>query len=720
MMRARTIGAWLGGIALGLAFCTASAAGAAGAAQVAVFSPQGRIKAVRQVRVRFSAPMTTLGDLRQSSPFNVDCAARGAGRWADNRNWVYDFDADVPGGVRCTFTLARGLKTLLGAPVGGQRVFAFNTGGPGIRASVPYEGSRQVDENQVFLLGLDAPATLASIKQHARCAIEGVGEQVPVNVLTGAEREAVLAQIRKSGYRYRRLTGAADNKTAKAREDTIVALGCQRTLPAEHRLVLIWGQGIAAPSGLATTRTQKLSFRTRPAFAARFSCQRSHAGAPCLPMMDMRLNFTAPIAADMAAKIVLAGPDGSRQSPDFGDEKPAPTVRGVTFKAPFAPGAQFSLQLPAALRDDAGRDLQNASAFPLSVRTGGYPPLVKFASNFGIIEARAGALLPVTVRNIEPGVTARMKVVPGAPASAKIHRETDVFAMLKWMEKARDARRWRGRWIKDKSGKQVWQNQTGARPVLDDTADSQSLTLPRSQSAKAFEVVGIPLKKAGFYVVEIKSEALGAALLGRSAPRYVATTVLVTNMAVHFEWGREGSLVWVTALDSGKPVAGAKIMLGDACTGKILWNGVSGTDGAAHITAALGQPSGWGSCRSNAHPLVISAARGGDFSFVLSTWNDGIAPYDFDIAQGDAWQADFARTIFERTLLRAGQTVSMKILVRRHTGTGFALPPDFEKNTKIRISHDASGQEVFVPVTFDAMGSALASYAIPKTARFGR
>ena len=60
----------------------------------------------------------------------------------------------------------------------------------------------------------------------------------------------------------------------------------------------------------------------------------------------------------------------------------------------------------------------------------------------------------------------------------------------------------------------------------------------------ALEVVGIPLTAKGFHVVEIASPELGAALLGRKATRYVASAALVTNMAVHFKWGRDGSLAW--------------------------------------------------------------------------------------------------------------------------------------------------------------------------------
>ena len=51
---------------------------------------------------------------------------------------------------------------------------------------------------------------------------------------------------------------------------------------------------------------------------------------------------------------------------------------------------------------------------------------------------------------------------------------------------------------------------------------------------------------------------LGAALNGDARPYYARTTVLVTNLGVHFKLGRESSLVWVTRLADGRPVKNAR------------------------------------------------------------------------------------------------------------------------------------------------------------------
>src|SRR5687767_5084328 len=89
------------------------------AGSVTSFAPQGAIKSVRQATARFSDPMVKFGDPRLPDPMDVNCEAAGKGRWADARNWVYDFASDLPAGITCTFKLKDGLKDEKGVEVTG-------------------------------------------------------------------------------------------------------------------------------------------------------------------------------------------------------------------------------------------------------------------------------------------------------------------------------------------------------------------------------------------------------------------------------------------------------------------------------------------------------------------------------------------------------------------------------------------------------------------------
>src|SRR5262249_34281688 len=257
------------------------------------------------------------------------------------------------------------------------------------------------------------------------------------------------------------------------------------------------------------------------------------------------------------------------------------------------------------------------------------PPLAKFSGEFGILESREGGVLPVTLRNLEPEVAARLLdaanaaapgTLPGsqAPIPARSLRLVDDDAEIaRWLLRVEKAMEPRGERVRVGDGWE-WRESTGSTSVFAglpaDAPGVRAFEVPKPAGARAFEVVGIPLEKPGFYVVEFASPRLGAALLGDGRTRYVATAALVTDLAVHLEWGRAAPLVWVTTLDGGEPVAAAHVQISDSCTGTRRWEGETGGDGIARVpSGALPDPrrSGWPGLRcgefETEHPLFASA-----------------------------------------------------------------------------------------------------------------
>jgi uncharacterized protein YfaS (alpha-2-macroglobulin family) len=700
--------------------------------RVEFFSPQGTVKGVRQAAARFSEAMAALGDPRLPSPFQVDCPEKGTSRWADARNWVYDFERDLPAGTVCRFALKPGLRSLAGQPLGGAAEFAFDTGGPAVRASLPEAGNTAIDERQVFVLALDAEADPESVRAHARCQIAGLSEEVEVDLLSGEPRENILAQRRMLGYAYYSLLWKDGEETlVKVKDDALqkaeallAVLQCRRALPPETEVKLIWGQGIRALSGVATAEAQALSFKTRSAFSARLQCQRVNAQADCLPMLPIRLAFTAPAKAEHLMRIRVVDSDGKTYPAESIDPAKTPYADEVSFKGPFPEKAKLRVELPEDFRDDAGRPLENAARFPLPTATDEYPPLAKFSGDFGIIEREAGGILPVTLRNLEPNVVGQKFVVEapdGIPGRVKRLDQND-GEIARWIERVQHAGRLRGEWVDGgEDGKQVWKEATGSDSVFGPEDQPAAITLPKPLGAKEFEVVGIPLEQSGFYVVELASPKLGASLLGENRPRYVAAAALVTNLGVHFLWGREASVVWVTSLDKAEPVGGAEVRVSDYCTGQRVWQGKTGPDGIARIGPdVLGQPHGYSDCEegSTQKPLFVSARVPGDLGFTVSSWNQGIQPADFNLRTGDYEGPELVHTVLDRALFRAGETVSMKHFLRRHTLQGFGLPEQFAP-TAVEIVHVGSGQQFKIPASFDGLGIAETAWAIPKDAKLG-
>jgi alpha-2-macroglobulin len=713
---------------------------AASGPQVESFSPSGYTKTVRQVTARFTVSMVALGDPRLPDPFVIDCPASGKGRWADTRNWVYDFDDDLEAGVSCRFTLRKGLKSVAGQALTGPALFSFNTGGPAIIASLPRDGWAALDEDQVFLLRLDAFATRASIEASAYCGIEGVVERIPVTVLEGEARREILSERRLLGYDSLQLLWKHDaqsnvrvrNRSMEQGDLLITVLRCQRRLPPGTRVILHWGAGITTASGIATQTDQQLAFRVRPAFIAQVECTRTNAHAGCMPVLPVNVTFSAPVPRDQALAVQIQTADGKVLTPAAVDPQ-APTLENVSFSGPFPPKSKLTVSLPTDLRDDAGRPLENAERFPLALQVDDYPPLVKFSGTFGILEAREGGILPVTLRNVESELPARQSTI-----AAKLLRvDRDTGAIAGWLRRVRDASIPTGQWVKADSPNsgslkpkiadqyeeergstgRIWRDTTGHESIFGDSDTTTPLSVTKPLGRKPEEVVGIALKEPGFYVIELKSHALGAALLGDDETRYVATSALVTDLAVHFKWGRESSIVWVTRLSSGAPVADAEVSVSDYCSANLLWKGRSDAHGLARIDQSLGEPFGPGGCNWR-HPLMVLARQAEDFSFTVSDWDQGITPYEFSLPVGSYFASGIYHTVLDRSLFRAGETVSMKHFIRQHVSAGLAVPPSLSGH-RVTVTHEGSGHRYPLTAEFDSEGVAASEWKIPQEAKLG-
>ncbi len=695
------------------------------------FSPQGTVKDVRQVTARFSEPMVSFGDPRLPDPFDIRCAGKGQGRWVDARTWSYDFDGDLPGGMACRFTLKAGTKTRAGNPVSTDTGFSFSTGGPAILRSNPYEGNSTIDEKQIFVLYVNAEPTQETLTKNVWFSVSGVGERVGVAPVTGKEREQVLKALRYT-----------------KNEGLVVTLRAKQAFPPSAKLRLVWGKGIAAKSGVATEEDQILNFQTRIPFRADFSCPREKKGGACIPVLPMRVVFSAPVAWNLAKEITIKNQDGKvwRTKTGKDDGEDLTYKRMVTFAGPFPEKTTFTIEMPKGMKDDAGRSLANANRFPLEVKTETYPPLAKFSARFGILES-ANPLLPVTVRNIEVELKNHLLAVEGEGEEV-IPDPTDSSTGRDRRAQADSADKTPAltQQVKGKVRKVTLDQEervihwlhniavaSRAKSVFTGQAGGKEFKLPHPAGEKAFEVIGIPLEKPGFYVVEMESRILGSHLLGKSVPMYVPATALVTNLAAHLKWGRESSLVWVTTLDRGTPVAGAAVSIRD-CNAKRIWQGKTDERGVALIRGILPSMEAQARCNwpvnySEASSvlggintgLFVFARLGDDVTFTHSSWEDGIEPWRFQLPMADYGGRDdiLAHTIFDRTLLRAGETVHMKHIVRIPTTEGFVLPGDRIRFDELAIRHGGSGQEYRLPLSWRKSGSAETDWKIPEGVRLG-
>ena len=285
------------------------------------------------------------------------------------------------------------------------------------------------------------------------------------------------------------------------------------------------------------------------------------------------------------------------------------------------------------------------------MRTDENPPLAKFPADFGILEARAARrrkpLLPVTVRNVEAGrrrarcadLARSASDAAAAPLPGQVARVApgDEMQIVDWLRRIEQANRIE-REYDEKTDKWIVKMRRPRESIFtpkrsrDDDRGAEA-----RRSARRSRSIGIPLTEPGFYVVELASPRLGAALFGEPKPYYVRTATLVTNLGVHFKLGRESSLVWVTRLADGKPVANAQVDVRD-CAGTRRTGKAAPTRPASRAsTSALPDATHVAALqrRRAARAYFVTARTGDDMAFAFSDWGEGIAPWRFNVPTGN-------------------------------------------------------------------------------------
>ncbi len=685
------------------------------------FSPQGQVKTTDQATVVFSEEMVKLGDTDAPAPFNVECSIKGKGRWTDTKTWQYRLNRDLESGERCIFTLKNRVKSL------NQQAFQvvnnqlphyeIFTAGPWIAHIEPYENS-SIEENQTFLIGTSAPVKAASVLKNAWCEVEGVGERIPVKLLTPEQLKELAKKLTE-----------ANRKS--------VGLYCQQKLPAGAKVKLVWGTGIESELGGKTLQDEEKVYKVRLPFRAELTCEREKPNAPCSALSDIKLLFSDQISIELAEQIKLVNQQSIQYPRDVSPQRKKVLIAQnakqyylknalinqnhldtIIFKGPFNPNTTFNIQLPNNFTDLSGRVLSNANSFPLKTKVGALPPLAKFSADFGILELKEGGVLPVTLRNVESKVAMRVLSTTKPAEMLEIEDELKLFEQ-QYKEIVPNKAKLTQRSVEGYEEEDYQTKVDYLYPrELSFLKDKPATDLPKLSPKQAFEVIGIPLQKPGFYVVEIESKLLGTALLSESKPLYVRTRALVTDMAVHFKKGGENSLVWVTSLSTGKPVSAADVTLYD-CNNAPIWQAKTNEQGIAFYEQELPEMR---NCSSR-YSYVATATKGNDFSFVRSDWQNGIEAWRFNVDTYSQLDSPKIHTIIDRSLLRAGETISMKHIARVPNYKGYAYPTaqNLKQALPDHITVELVGGEftLDIPVEWDARGVATSTWKIPQDANIG-
>ncbi|WP_413292370.1 alpha-2-macroglobulin family protein [Bdellovibrio sp. HCB185ZH] len=708
----------------------------ANAGEVVSFFPTGSVKQVQQTVVRFSTDMVPMGDPRsKNDPFKMKCNVRTTGgeydpeagpqevkhttRWADSKNWVLEFEEPLKSGIACTFVKKSNLKDVAGENVNSEQSYSFTTGGPAILQIEPEHND--IEPDQYFVLLTDGAIDPHSVKALAYFEVSGIPNKVGVKIIEGKDREDSITAAIKNSWQLRRiyepiLEANSKKPFAQIKQfENFVVISANQRFPEKSTVVLNWVNGILSKSGVPVTEKQSISNTVIEPFNVKFICEKTTADRPCNPILDMRLEFSKVIPLKSVPGVKLVSADGKstwtpeelKPSEDRKKSTENPTV--LTFKGPFPEKSQFNVIIPKSIKDEIGRSLTNQNKFPLSVATDEYTPLIKFQGAFGLLESKADPALPVSVRNIEKNIETQQ--IDYEASNLAFTAGSKISEILEWYRKV----------------ERKYDNTTEQAAKLIPESLGTKILMPKPSGEREFELIGIPFKKPGFYVVELKSFRLGNSLMGGNLPMYVASSALVTDMAVHFKKGRESSLVWVTQLSTAKPVRDADVTLVNNL-GQEFAKGKTDKNGILHLgdinfpcegKRSWSSGSEWDSCTT-----YVFAKKDGDVSFVSSSWKKGIESYRFNVPGDDitgSWGSASIHSILDRMAAQRGESINMKHIIREYHMNGFSKLSDAALPKRVLIVHEGSRKTYTLPFTYDkSTGAALNRFAIPKNATLGR
>ncbi len=702
------------------------------------FGPKNMQRDVRQVRMRFSNEMVALGDSRAADPANVRCTGtedKIVGHWIDGRNWAGEFKEGLPDGVVCTVTPMR-LTTLKGEIVSMPQVWAFNTGGPKVLAIGGFHASQYgetVLEEPVSMFKVSVPVDMASLK-NLGCRV--AGENLPVQILSDIQRMNVLSRL---DIQAERDTGHKTHYVSSNAEELIIAQCGIHPWPNSTEVTWIWGKNIRSKQGVSNIADTPYRLQVRPAFTYQVMCQQLTGSAGCDPRQEITFKFTEEVDKLIGEKITLKSDQGGIYSVPqdrFGDHDKSTMF---SFLAPFHEGEKLTPDFPLNFTDAYGRKLTGERDAKEPIAISHLPAYLGMAKTRGVMPWKPGSnvLWALVTRNTEKSIPVRtwkfspaLQTIPTLLALHQLSVEGSLHIPDAVIQKKPFA-------FSTALLKSFLKSFGGAKPRL----VKQTVT----PTSPTLEFVGIPLSGYGTWLVEADSPNYRSALelqgaAAKKPPRqtyqYGASShdyfrpnpeletgrvalVQLTNLNIHARISSsDQSLIWVTAVDTGKPIANAIVEVWSCAQKKIMQ---ARTDEQGRVlvdklvlpTCLPVPPS------ERMQPLSPSQRRSLNSLWIVAHKGQDIAllPASVGVSNSNAVAA-IGHTVLDRVLFHAGETVSMQTLVRLPTADGWTIPTS--QTGKVAIYFNNQDLVYEGNLTWDKDGTALSTWQIPASAKLGQ
>lgn len=626
-----------------------------GPLRVVFGAPSGEIGSSAEVTLVFSRPMRAmdLAGEEAPSPATIEPAIRGRWQWVGTRALSFvperaggGGSAELPHATEYVVRVPAGARALDGTPLEKPYELRFRTALPAVVHASPSRGSDGLKTDVAFELLLNQPVPRPEMERHL--AVTAAGKPAAFKLEQPDPKNAKRWMV-KSGTRW----------------------------PTNADIVVSLSAGLRGAEGpLPTTEAWKHQVRTYgPLVVEGVSCDEDTPDRRCSITGGVRVELSNEVKVAHLKRAVRFEPAVPIRWPTWMQNEE--TTRYLSLDAKFVPGRSYTLRIDAGIVDEHGQALGQAFARPVAF--GDVWPAAEIGISGSILEPTARKAIPIAFVNTRDLEVSTARLTEDAVVGLVAKSRTDHLA------------------FGDVTGR------AGARTVK---LQPPTRNVRAQHLVRADEILGGAAGR-GPIAVAVRYDARP----GKDVePTEDVRVVQVTDLAISAKLSKRGSLVWVTRLSSGAPVAGASV--------SVRRPGVtapfSTTTDAAGFAAI--PPDELRPVADTPDDTVLIARSGDDWTYravdsVLSPWRLGV-PFD------DSDDRPFGMVFTDRGIYRPGDTVELKGIIREEATSGTTTPAA-GRTVHLDVQSPDGTSVASLSPKLTAFGTFSAKVAVPRSGRLG-
>jgi hypothetical protein len=684
----------------------------------------------RQIVVTFDRPVTPLGAMTVGAGRSVVSTMPSVNcqwHWLDPRSLACELDAShalLPA-TRYTVTVVGGLKAEDGAVLKDPYQWSFTTERPLVK-EYSFRTWRSPGTPMIRLV-FNQPVTQDSVESSLRFAAETAAVATPdpydrevftVLPLPGEPGALIVpggTAAAKSDDRTTELTNAA-GQTIQARRIWLVSP--QRELPVNTLVRLKVTPGLRSYAGPLTGIEQRtvVAFDTFPAFrflgvrcivdnkSVLIAPKPSKDQPECNPFGQISLAFSAPVIAPEIKSHLVLDPDLLNGRTDY--DPWANVYPSSQLGLPHKRGTEYTVDLPEHLRafqaysivslrgvqDEFGRPLQGPAA--MDFRTDHRSPRLKVVHPVSVLEKNAPTSMPLYVTNLtDIDIDYHTLTSGGISEQLKFNQPID----------------------------RAWDIAYATPAKLRDLLGGQSGVI-----AGSLQPHPEALSVEGYRYYDDSDDEPGIPR-GRPDRDFFAE---VTPFQVHAKLGAYNTMIWVTSLDQGLPVANARVRLyrdnyqGLTSKAAVLSEAVTDHDGIAILAGRKSLEHDSNAPLSPNDSFMVRIDAGKDLallpldgSFLIDTYRASRGT--FWSGYGDSQNHAHAWGTTAQGVYKLGDTVEYKVYLRDQNN--LTLQPMAQRSGYQLEIADPTGKVVKTEagITLSDFGAYAGSFRVPPSGAVG-